>query len=163
MKIQANKLDEKMERLVEWNTDVLVRLLKQIIARQRAHDRSKTKKGQEAASRDIVLGGTVIDEVVEIIELPELDASASRQQESVDELELDPAVVQQVRTYVQTIAKMYRANPFHNFEHVSIRWALATVNGEPRRTFATYSSLFYTGFACDNERNKAVISYRCPL
>jgi hypothetical protein len=26
MKMQANKLDEKMERLVDWNTDVLVRL-----------------------------------------------------------------------------------------------------------------------------------------
>jgi hypothetical protein len=127
MTMQANKLDGKMERLVDWNTDVLVRLLKQIIARQSAQERTETREGREAASRDFVAGDTVIDEVVEIIELPKLDASASRQQALIDEIELDPTVVLQVRTYIQTIATMYRANPFHNFEHVSILLAIATV------------------------------------
>ena len=122
MKMQASKLDEKMERLVDWNTDVLARLLKQILARHRALAKHPSTKAS-AATRDFVgqtVGSMVIDEVVEIIELPELHAAASRQHDLVDETELDPTVVSQLRSYIRTMASMYRGNPFHNFEHVCI-------------------------------------------
>lgn len=122
MKVQANNLDEKMERLVDWNTDILARLLKQILARHRAMEKHQSTRAS-AATRDFVgqtVGSMVIDEVVEIIELPELHAASSRQHELVDEIELDTNVVSQLRSYIRTMASMYRGNPFHNFEHVCI-------------------------------------------
>ena len=124
----ANKenklLDEKVQRLVDWNTDVLCRILKQVVGRNRALEKTTISKVRPAAaSKDIVgrtVGTTVIDEVVEIIELPELNSLASRKLDSQEDIELDPAVVEQIRCYIHTIASMYRENPFHNFEHVRI-------------------------------------------
>ena len=117
-------LDEKAQRLVDWNTDVLCRLLKQIIARNHAMENSaETKVRPLDASEDVVgrtVGTTVIDEVIEIIELPELNALATRQLNSHEEITLDPVAVKQIRGYIHTIASLYRENPFHNFEHVRI-------------------------------------------
>jgi hypothetical protein len=61
-------------------------------------------------------GSMVLDEVVEIIELPEYPSS--RTNEDSSSIALDPFVIKELHDYVSTIAAMYRDNPFHNFEHV---------------------------------------------
>lgn len=91
--------------------------MKQVFARQRAKQINTTTKGQGHALLDIAVDGTIIDEVVEIIELPELEAS---DHELIHEIEQDPAVVHQTRSYTHTIATLDSANPFHNFGHVRI-------------------------------------------
>lgn len=123
-KKQNKLLDEKLQRLVDWNSDVLCRILKQIVGRNRAMDKAtKTKTSPVESSEDFIgrtVGATVIDEVVEIVELPELNALAAHHLYSHEEIMLDPIVVQQIRGYIHTIATLYRENPFHNFEHVRL-------------------------------------------
>jgi 3'5'-cyclic nucleotide phosphodiesterase len=60
-----------------------------------------------------------LDEVQEIITLPEFDQSASRNRQDPDTVEISPVVMEQLKMYVTWIASMYRANPFHNFDHAS--------------------------------------------
>lgn len=113
--IQCKIYREKMQRLVDWNTDVFCRLLKQVVGRQQSSP--SEKKSNAMLTDDFTLKSTaaVIDEVVETIELPQVVNNAK---ELLD-VELSEKVVGQVHHYVQTIASMYRDNPFHNFEHVS--------------------------------------------
>jgi hypothetical protein len=60
---------------------------------------------------------TVIDEVAEFITLPKFDAQAHKAVADADSINLGEAVTSQLRDYIKTICLMYRANPFHNFEH----------------------------------------------
>jgi hypothetical protein len=105
---------EKMERLVDWNTEVFCRVLKQVVARNRSLGRNKERSVM--GETDFKVAGAAVDEVVEVIELPEL-AQASSDEATV--APLDPKVAIQVRCFIKKIASMYRDNPFHNFEHVS--------------------------------------------
>jgi hypothetical protein len=118
------ELVEKERRLVDWNTDVLCRLLKQVVVKRQiisenhtdsSHRRTLYASNENNRNR----GNMVIDEVAEIIELPKLRAVS--EQELVDagrNIELSPTVVEQVRQYVQATAASYPKNHFHNFEHV---------------------------------------------
>jgi hypothetical protein len=111
----------KQKRLIEWNVDVLLRLLKQIVARRRACGLSE--HGSNCVESKVQFaepGKTVIDEVKEIIMLPKFNAKAAIKQEDPDSIVLPPEVVEQMYDYVSNIAGIYNdANPFHNFEHAS--------------------------------------------
>jgi hypothetical protein len=107
--------DAKTMRLIDWNVDVLLRLLKQIVARRNAcppveglppyEERFSTENGS-----------STIDEVREIIKLPRFNKAAAMKQEDPETVVLDPKVAQQLHSYVCNIAAIYRDNPFHNFE-----------------------------------------------
>lgn len=115
----------KQARLIRWNADMLKQLLKQIVThrmaaadssgeiefQQKQPDESIYKKGAFA-------GATVLDEVKEIITLPQFDAAAANSIEDAD-IELCSVVQDQIHDYVASIAAMYRENPFHDFEHAS--------------------------------------------
>ena len=122
------KLSKKAERLVDWNEDILSRLLRQIVARREA-DGGKTLTDLKLARiehdlREKWSQGTVMDEVKEIIQLPKYDNAAALKKEEMDAsgIKLRKVVREQLRTYVATVAGMYREKdsvPFHNFEHAS--------------------------------------------
>ena len=57
-----------------------------------------------------------MEEVVEIIELPEYNAKAQAQVD-VEGIRILSAVVDELRTYISAIAAMYNDNHFHSFEH----------------------------------------------
>ena len=108
---------ERHSRLVEWNAELLGRLLKSIIARRRA-GRKKPDKWEDIQKLEDAYKereALVMDEVVEVIEMP----SYSDVGESPENIELPSVVVQQLKAFVETISYMYRDNPFHNFEHAS--------------------------------------------
>jgi class 3 adenylate cyclase len=115
----------KHQRLVEWNTDILLRLLREISARREATaDESpefilETSRLRTLEQGDIHKRETVLDEVEEIVNLPKFDAKAVSSQQNPESLDLGEDVFNQLRDYVATIAAMYRDNPFHNFEHAS--------------------------------------------
>lgn len=102
--------DLKTQRLVSWNVEILVRLIRQIVAH----------RGTVAS--DVPLwrpkGANPLDEVVEIIHLPGKQDSKKLQMDP-NKVELEPAILQLVHEYVAELAKMYHNNPFHNFEHAS--------------------------------------------
>jgi class 3 adenylate cyclase len=115
----------KHQRLVEWNTDILLRLLREINARREASTDEKRESMPETSrlrsleQGDIHKRETVLDEVEEIVNLPKFDAKAASSQQNPELLDLGKEVFNQLRDYVATIAAMYRDNPFHNFEHAS--------------------------------------------
>ena len=104
----------KTDRLVDWVVDILQLHAKKIIAQQ---GKARQKKGEELPTYQPEAGSTALDEVVEVITLPNFDAKAVAKAENYRHIELDPMLSRQLRDYVQTIASMYRNNPFHNFAH----------------------------------------------
>jgi hypothetical protein len=101
------------ERLINWNIDVLEKLLKKIIARRIALERNPTGVNWNRSHDAIVL-----NEVKEVIKLPEYD-SKFNDAENPDLIVLEPPVLFQLREFVTTIALTYHDNPFHNFPHAS--------------------------------------------
>lgn len=144
--------DEKKERLVNWGADLLLGLLKRIVAMRESQESLKELREFEDIVKGLdEIGGlssrishkidgipraqrgsmtsanreptiqmdpdkTVLDEVAEIISLPK---KASRYQQDPGNVELGANVVKQLYRFVREIARMYRNNPFHNFDHAS--------------------------------------------
>ena len=106
-------IDDKKQRLIDWNADVLLSFLKKIAA-MRAEDEAREAAPVKLEAKSE--GFTVLDEVREIIVLPQEECEYKIDPQT---LELDPSIVSQVQDYVSLIASMYRFNSFHNFEHAS--------------------------------------------
>ncbi|KAL7561134.1 hypothetical protein ACA910_004617 [Epithemia clementina (nom. ined.)] len=131
MKPRVATVDEKSQRLISWNVDVLGRLIKRVIARRNALSRLGRMRSNSVASKNepflSFLGtektddgsSTVLDEVTEIIQLPAFDAVVIENQEEPDSIMIDEEVSEKLSKLTTTIASMYRDNPFHNFEHAS--------------------------------------------
>jgi hypothetical protein len=98
----------KLDRLVDWNVDMLTRLLKEIIAVREVKDKldplrrppSNDEKLKELESGAFRVGHTVVDEVVEVVELPPFELEAARHLRSIDEIVLPVAVEKQLRQLV---------------------------------------------------------------
>ena len=114
-------MEERNQRLIEWNTATLVKILKQIIARRKS--KRLFEPVEETLKSPQMLqpceGAIFLDEVKEIIELPEFDAASFAATPDPESIQVDPEIESEVRDYVTCIAAMYRKNPFHNFEHAS--------------------------------------------
>lgn len=114
-------LSEKSMRLVSWNIEILYRFLREQVARREALG---IRKESDEHLRSLELNKLdeemiSIDEVQDTIILPTFDASAARRQICVADVVIGEDVRMQLAEYVQTIAALYRNNPFHNFEHAS--------------------------------------------
>jgi len=116
-----SELSPKTRRLCQWNVDILLRHLKQIVAFRNAAKQSKTGRCQNLTKQEGALSKqrSTINELVEIIPLPGFDAEAFKRSQDQNDVELPGEVVNQVKLFVTSIAIMYRSNPFHNFEHAS--------------------------------------------
>jgi class 3 adenylate cyclase len=105
----------KKERLIEWNTDLLLGKLAKLVAthgpvrRKRRLSISTTRRQSNIKSS---LSGD--DPAVHFdLDLP------PRSTNSTEAASLDPLIRSQLREYVGRIASLYQPNPFHNFEHAS--------------------------------------------
>lgn len=115
----ANGGEEKCRRLINWNADILGQILRQIEARRQACGTTPASESSLAAIESFCVGqteGLVLDEVKEVIRLPRFDQATAKLQPSI---ELKHEVVSQLWDFVHAISRMYRDNPFHNFEHAS--------------------------------------------
>ena len=110
---------EKMDRLIDWNTDVLCRLLQKIIAnRDGTVPQSKNYDSNNDAELSTSSNIKPFDEVKEIIALPQANKLKHLQEEST--IVISSEVNDLLRKYVSSIANLYNNNnEFHNFEHVS--------------------------------------------
>jgi hypothetical protein len=112
---------DKHTRLIDWNTDLLLLQLKDIVAEREA---SKLARAIPSNIRRLELdqmgrSGTVLDEVEEIIRLPRTVANKGTFNNS--DTKINDNVRGQLRDYIQTLSVLYRKNAFHNFE-VSSSW-----------------------------------------
>jgi hypothetical protein len=113
----SDQIDPKTERLVNWNVVVLSRMLLLIIN----HRKYQKPKGRTTSANGPVIwskpaGKMVLDEVKEIIELPDFCAINCSRKELDD---IGDVIKDQLYHYVKAIALTYHSNPFHNFEHAS--------------------------------------------
>jgi 3'5'-cyclic nucleotide phosphodiesterase/Adenylate and Guanylate cyclase catalytic domain len=114
---------DKGRRLINWNVDNLLQLLKQIAATRRSKPGKRASKvafdEKKVMSEQSEPGKSVIDEVKEIINLPDYTARNKSDTTNMESVVLPQPVVDQLREYVTNVAASYNANPFHNFEHAS--------------------------------------------
>jgi len=116
------RLLPRTKRLVKWNVDVLVQLLKSMVTR-----RHTLKSLGRQSHGDTLWNGTmqlkeyqtVLDEVQEIILFPQGIDKTEDDLEDPDSIVLAPEVTEQLRDYVSALASMYLDIPFHNFGHAS--------------------------------------------
>jgi class 3 adenylate cyclase len=112
-------LSEKIQRLIDWNTETLICLLKPILAR-RTTSRFSSNRELRLSCLEKIHSHHPLKEVQEIISLPEYDAVAIiNQRKNSQSVEVEETVIDQIREYVTCVARMYRNNAFHNFEHAS--------------------------------------------
>ncbi|GAX23519.1 hypothetical protein FisN_14Hh306 [Fistulifera solaris] len=114
----SNVLTDKALRLVKWNSDVIGRILKDVMQRRQALNVSADLEAVRRLEKDSSIGH-VFDEITEVLNLPKFDAEATARQNALNPITLDPKAAQQLEAYVHAIATLYHDNPFHNFEHVS--------------------------------------------
>jgi len=107
------RISSQTERLVNWNIDVLERLLKKIVARRIALKRKSTHVNWKNSKHSKI----VLNEVQEVIKLPEYNAKYADM--NAESIVLDPKVRLQLREFVTEIALTYHDNSFHNFPHAS--------------------------------------------
>lgn len=123
-------LTKKQQRLVDWNVEMLKTIIRQIVARRNfLKNASHPIHMPFTAIKDLPkIGGMMIqqgtssmplDEVVEVIELPEFDVAAYHANTDAKHIKLDPSVESQLRKFVALMATAYQDNPFHNFDHAS--------------------------------------------
>ncbi|KAL7568291.1 hypothetical protein ACA910_022628 [Epithemia clementina (nom. ined.)] len=120
---------DKSERLVKWNCDLLMKSLLEIeCARVSAAEQSTTTapvppspeqfpQSNPAYDMDSSRHETVLEEVQEIIRLPQFNGGATKTKPS--DVQLPPIVAEQLHSYIGAVAMLYRDNPFHCFEHAS--------------------------------------------
>jgi class 3 adenylate cyclase len=104
--------DAKTQRLIAFNADALIRVIKQIVAQ-----RGTTILSEARAPVWHHKHTTPLTEVVEVIELPLENKAAVHV--DLNTLVLDPKVTELVYKYVSCLASKYPDNPFHNFKHAS--------------------------------------------
>eukprot|EP00980_Cylindrotheca_fusiformis_P031380 scaffold26280_cov137-Cylindrotheca_fusiformis.AAC.2 len=108
----------KRERIVEYNVELLTSLLQQIIASRDAGVASNNTSLSEIEAT-IGTGGTVLEEFVPIIPLKRFDARDLSKRHEARSIDIGKEAKTQLRSFLTSVASMYRDNPFHNFEHAS--------------------------------------------
>lgn len=78
-----------------------------------------TRSTKASKARSLTAGTTPLEEVQEIIVLPDFDAKAAKKQQDPEIVEIPQDIIKQAHLLVSKIASMYNDNPFHNFEHAS--------------------------------------------
>lgn len=114
--LETMDLDPRAFRLVNWNVEILLRLLKHVVVRRLQCTKGIQQKAAEWYS-SCKSAKTVIDEVAEIITLPSFASPTDSL--DIEAVVLDDATIDQLREYVNEIASLYNNNPFHNFDHAS--------------------------------------------
>ena len=111
--------EERRRRLVEYNKEILLGLLKRVVAFRRAKFVDQECKEEEELTFSQC--SNPVDEVAEVIEIPDEDDVEEASDDVSEEVE------EQLELYISDIAGMYKNNPFHNFEHGKSMVLLRTV------------------------------------
>jgi hypothetical protein len=99
--------------LIDWQVELLSRLLKQIVVRRNMRNEEKTQHQANLDTKKILPR----DEITERIVMPAFDPEMNKKSMDLDSVELPVAVVSQLNDLVTTIALLYHDNSFHNYEH----------------------------------------------
>ncbi|CAB9506494.1 Receptor-type guanylate cyclase gcy [Seminavis robusta] len=109
--------EAKLNRLVNWNVDILSKVLKQIMARRKANPPKLPAKPEKTNVNN--KKGPMLDEVVDVVNLPQFDSKNYRNYVDPATVQLSTEVQDQLALFVRKVARLYRNNDFHSFEHAS--------------------------------------------
>jgi hypothetical protein len=118
---------ECQQRSIEWNVELFKCLLKQILARRPAMNRGTNLSFKVPEGVPTV----PLEEVKEIIELPDFDKKIARRQRENGDVEVPENVVKELREFITAIADRYIPNPFHNVSTVTELNSLGRCQGLP--------------------------------
>jgi hypothetical protein len=112
---KAKQKLQKTERLIDWNYNLVLPLLEQIVAHRgssKAHCSSLGNFGKELRhiEQNVGKGNMVIDEVKSIITLPQFQAENTKLDQGVEGV--SAAAKEQLRDYIALLESSYRKNPF---------------------------------------------------
>lgn len=156
MKSSIANRERRLQRLVDWNCELLAQLLKQVVARRHALNLQSTSGEKLTKMATLIGDGTmVVDEVAEIIDMPDFKACTK----SFEPVQLTDSVMTQLHQYVSAIASLYLDNPFHNFEHASHGKIMLSVT-DPI-WFKSYSSTGSHTLFSDNVGQQTIVTYCC--
>lgn len=100
--------------LIEWQIELLSRLLKQIVYHRELKGTSKSEHFATVNYNK----GLPRDEIAEKISMPAFAPAASKRDNiDIDSIELPVSVVLQLEDLATSIAQLYHENAFHNYEH----------------------------------------------
>jgi hypothetical protein len=107
---------EKLQRLIDWNVELFFEeLVKPIVQRKRERKIRRMSNHSNVNETIIPDGTSVRNNFVAAVRMAEFQPCVGTW-----EVDLDPMVMSQLRTYITTVAHLYRnSNAFHNFEHAS--------------------------------------------
>eukprot|EP00980_Cylindrotheca_fusiformis_P010899 scaffold2482_cov116-Cylindrotheca_fusiformis.AAC.9 len=108
----------RIERLVEWNVEILTSLLKQVVGCQGGVV-SEIQTLSSIEKSIGICGKTVLEEFTPTIPLKRFDTEELERRQSTRASDMGVEAKSQLRNYISTIASMYPDNAFHNFEHAS--------------------------------------------
>jgi 3'5'-cyclic nucleotide phosphodiesterase/Adenylate and Guanylate cyclase catalytic domain len=118
----VKQLPDHAVRLAKWNADLLGRKLCMIVS-QRAMRKKKVTPSAVIArlEREITEHvKTPLEEVQDAIKLPKSGGGVPFEEtDASPPIELAPVVVEQLHSYLVTVALLYRDNTFHCFEHAT--------------------------------------------
>jgi len=105
--LQKRNLPERCERLVQWNAEVLLKQMKNVVAR-RLSSPANPVKSRSLSQASVQLAGQPLDEVQDVLTLPHFDASVYEKHVDPSSVDIPKEVSSQVHDYVRNIASMYR-------------------------------------------------------
>jgi hypothetical protein len=103
----------KTDRLVDWNVDILGRLLRQLIANRDTQPTNKRVSLKAPQYEFEVNEGSIVDELSDVIEFKQPETTPI----APDAVELPDHVTNQLRMFVKSVAGLYEDHAYHNFEH----------------------------------------------
>lgn len=113
--------EARKQRLIVWNVEQLVHILKKIVARRSTGGGGMSRKvvPTNKTLKMVRDGVSLLDDVNEIVELPDGDDNVLTQQQDHEEVEIPQIVVQEIHSFVSAVCGMYKDNAFRKF-HLQI-------------------------------------------
>jgi macrodomain Ter protein organizer (MatP/YcbG family) len=99
----ADETSERISRLVDWSSDLLVKLLQEVAARRQAKPNAEAKS--DAQTLKLKNDNIPLDEWKEIIRLPKFDKSQATASEKT--VELPKEVKEEVKEFMTKVASLY--------------------------------------------------------
>lgn len=103
------ELDPARKRAIHWIAEIMIKVLKQMVARRTAAGFVGLKNQADMFSSQFkVTSHNPIDEVQDVIALPKFNPKLARKEIDVSKVILPDSVVVQLHTFIAEIALLYR-------------------------------------------------------
>ncbi|KAL3914433.1 MAG: hypothetical protein SGILL_006104, partial [Bacillariaceae sp.] len=123
--VSPDEIEKKKMRSAEWTVEIMAHHLKAMAQARKARrtkpaDVAKIQELEQSSCTVCEAGGqTVVDEIAETIIFPDNNVNGNLTSNDSGDTVLDPVVLEELRSFVLTVASLYNENPFHNFDHAT--------------------------------------------